>query len=353
MFCSALPDLLETVVYGMVDLHKKVQDRKISVCLDLFQKHAKPLIFIVNDNECLLKLLLDNIFINLEISSIEIFREGISLNLPSHCWGEISEKQISNDKNTISFSGKLDNRPVSIKCLKIMDRKQIGLKEFEREISVLTHVKHQGNLSIANIIHSSTNTMVKFVIFDFFPIDSLLNLLRKRRTDNLRLEVADRFSILFQLLEGMKFLSKKNVVHLRIQARNISVTAYGRGNWRVKLCNFSSSRRLNNLRETCNENTIGPTEIVKNKITKWMAPEVLSKGELSFSTDIFAFGVCAFELCTDGCVPYNNWTSQQSKNKRQRKPMTAFQASIYVSTMARVLIYLYTSQTRIIVLCSF
>lgn len=325
----------------MVDLHKEIQDRKISVCLDLFQKHAKPLIFIVNDNEYLLKLLLNNIFINLEISSIEILREGISLNLPSHSCVEISEKQISNDKNTISFSGKLDNRPVSIKCLKIMDRKQLGLKEFEREISILGHVKHESNLSIANIIHSSTNTMVKFMIFDFLPKDSLLNRLRKRRTNNQRLELADRFSILIQLLEGMKFLMKKNVVHLRIQAKNVYVTEYGRGNCRVKLCNFSSSRRLNNLRETCDENTIGPTEIIENKITKWMAPEGLSKGELSFSTDIFAFGICMFEICTDGCVPCNNWTSHQSKKKRQRKPMTAFQASIYVSTMERVLIYTF------------
>lgn len=103
-----------------------------------------------------------------------------------------------------------------------------------------------------------------------------------------------------QILEGISFLHKNNVVHLDLKPQNILLTSncpLGH----IKIVDFGLSRVLTNCEEL--REIMGTPEYV--------APEILNYEPISTSTDMWSIGVLAYVMLT-GSSPFLGDDKQQT-----------------------------------------
>jgi serine/threonine protein kinase len=113
-----------------------------------------------------------------------------------------------------------------------------------------------------------------------------------------RLDWATKVSIARQIADGMNYLHSQNpsIVHRDLKCQNILVT----GDGRVKVSDFGLSRSMTNGAESSRLGTLN-----------WLAPEVLRGGTFSSAADVYAMGMCMYEILMDGEPPYNDWLPLQ------------------------------------------
>ncbi|KAM4705661.1 serine/threonine-protein kinase 17A [Rhinophrynus dorsalis] len=103
-----------------------------------------------------------------------------------------------------------------------------------------------------------------------------------------------------QILNGVAFLHRHNVVHLDLKPQNILLTS-GCPLGDIKLVDFGLSRILNN-NEELREITGTP---------EYVAPEILSYEPISTATDMWSIGVLAYVMLT-GTSPFLGDDKQQT-----------------------------------------
>lgn len=113
---------------------------------------------------------------------------------------------------------------------------------------------------------------------------SMLELVRNRRRLT---EVEVRFYIR-QLVDGMSYLKKKNIVHRDIKVCNILLTA----NMDAKIADFGLA-----ISETVSSQNSQPICGTPN----YMAPEIIEKLPFSFEVDAWSLGVLIFNLAYGRC----------------------------------------------------
>ena len=125
--------------------------------------------------------------------------------------------------------------------------------------------------------------------------------------------------ILFQITQGMEALANQKFVHRDLALRNILVYELDVDdpkNINVKISDFGLTRREYSKLYVEGGETMslgcGPRQnyfnfmyfITGPRPIRWMAPESLQKNRYSQKSDVWSFGVLAYELLSNGCVPY-------------------------------------------------
>ncbi|KAL4496518.1 hypothetical protein ABPG72_014748 [Tetrahymena utriculariae] len=95
--------------------------------------------------------------------------------------------------------------------------------------------------------------------------------------------------IIKQALMGLKYLHKNNRLHKNIKSSNIMLQSDGI----VKLCDFSTSKKLTEILSQCRNNTY------------WQAPETIINQHFDEKSDIWQIGITAIEMAK-GEPPYFN-----------------------------------------------
>lgn len=98
--------------------------------------------------------------------------------------------------------------------------------------------------------------------------------------------------VLNQVLQGLNFLHRENIIYRDLKTANILITAKSK----IKLCDFGVSAQLTNQAPA--RNTLAGTP-------QYMAPEVISGEDHNTKADIWSLGIVAIELVT-GEIPYSN-----------------------------------------------
>merc|ERR1719233_1086918 len=104
-----------------------------------------------------------------------------------------------------------------------------------------------------------------------------------------KISLSQKLNILIGSLKGLCFLHDLNIIHRDLAARNILLDS----NFEPKICDFGMSRVTENRHKTH----------VKFGPLKWMSPESLLKQETSKESDVYAWGVTAWEILV-GEEPY-------------------------------------------------
>ena len=140
-----------------------------------------------------------------------------------------------------------------------------------------------------------------YEMLEYVPGKNLREYIRKKdsRVHDLAMD------ILRQAAEGIARVHDCNLLHLDIKAENILVD-FGetRDDLVVKLTDFDMSRRASKIPASFRCGT-----------ASYMAPEQLTKGTVSFSNDIFAYGVMAYFMVT-GRMPFNGWSEKELRQKQ-------------------------------------
>lgn len=108
-----------------------------------------------------------------------------------------------------------------------------------------------------------------------------------------KLELKESVKLLCQLASGMGAIHDANIVHRDLKPENILLT----DSHDVKIADFGIVRRDHWRMITDNGGVLGTLDYV--------SPEYLEKGEVDARSDIFAFGVIAYELIT-GHSPFES-----------------------------------------------
>jgi serine/threonine protein kinase len=105
--------------------------------------------------------------------------------------------------------------------------------------------------------------------------------------------------MLQQMSSGMEMLAGEGLVHRDLALRNILLFAFDKDDVKctsVKVSDFGLTVNMyGNSHKTVSAGA---------KPIRWMSPEALRKNRFSEQSDVWAFGITAFELLTRGDMPY-------------------------------------------------
>jgi len=109
--------------------------------------------------------------------------------------------------------------------------------------------------------------------------------------------VEDHLKMIKQIVSGMRYLENCKILHRDLSARNILVAE---GN-KLKISDLGMSRAVENYYSAKSQ------EIP----IRWSAPEVLEYRKFSHASDVWSFGVCCWEILTNGKIPYNEYSNSE------------------------------------------
>ncbi|GAV08903.1 hypothetical protein RvY_18527 [Ramazzottius varieornatus] len=110
------------------------------------------------------------------------------------------------------------------------------------------------------------------------------------------LTTSDLVDFAYQTCRGLEYLSSKNIVHRDVAARNVLLTKT-----RIaKISDFGMARLYEESYVHSKGKQTAPMPV------RWMAPETLSTLSFNESTDVWSYGVLAWEIFSLGMLPYSN-----------------------------------------------
>ena len=109
------------------------------------------------------------------------------------------------------------------------------------------------------------------------------------------LSTFDLLTFLAQTLQGLVYIATRRVVHRDVAARNVLLDSTGR-------CKVSDFGKACSLEGTDKEYIRATDQLA----IRWCAAEVIREGKYSTASDVWSFGVLAFEVFTGAALPYSH-----------------------------------------------
>ncbi len=163
---------------------------------------------------------------------------------------------------------------------------------FLREAKLQANFVHPNVVNLFDYIEENNNV---FLVMEYIDGETLEQMLLKRRC----LSVAEAFYVARGVLDALMFMHKHGVIHRDIKPSNIMVSSSGH----VKVTDFGIARLADD------EHSITRTGVHVGTLY-YMAPEVLSRGEISPAADIYSLGVMLFQLLS-GRLPFTGRTDYE------------------------------------------
>jgi serine/threonine protein kinase len=193
-----------------------------------------------------------------------------------------------------------------------------NMNTFLKEVDLMIKVSATGNNHIVQIVGCILTEQPMAMVMEYVPFGDLhSNLIQwkeqlRRNSDMVHserngvdyaysreaLEDSDLLSFGRQISLGMKYLASMKVIHRDLASRNILV---GHGK-HLKIADFGLSKEIDGLYAS-SSNTKLPI--------RWMSPETITHRLFSEKSDVWSFGVCLWEICTLGEVPYGCFSNTE------------------------------------------
>lgn len=172
----------------------------------------------------------------------------------------------------------------AVKEVSLLDQGDQGrqsIYQLEQEISLLSKFEHE---NIVQYYDTKKNESTLYIFLELASKGSLLSLYQQYNLRDSQASVYTR-----QILQGLKYLHDRNVIHRDIKCANILVDTNGT----VKLADFGLAKatKLNDV-QSCKGTAF------------WMAPEVVKRSQgYGLAADIWSLGCTVLEMLT-GQLPY-------------------------------------------------
>ena len=163
--------------------------------------------------------------------------------------------------------------------------------EFVRECESMLAVDHP---NLVRMVAVCVQQAPWLCILEHMPYGDLLVVMRACRSKEVSLTADEMMSMCLQLARGCQHICSKRLVHCDIAARNCLV---GEGNV-VKIADFGLTQKFDDGKDY---------HTMRNKLKlpiKWLALDCMSKTHFSEKTDVWSFGVLAWEIFSYGGSPY-------------------------------------------------
>ncbi|VAI63733.1 uncharacterized protein LOC119326310 [Triticum dicoccoides] len=195
----------------------------------------------------------------------------------------------------VVYKGYLRNGEVAVK--KLSNPHALPDRKFLDEITCLKKAKHinivrilgycsetQGELLEINEKHIMAEIQKKLICFEYVPNGNIQHYLKQERHHGDDWHV--RYQMIVGICQGLHYLHEKYINHLDLKPENVLLDA----DMKPKVTDFGLSRCLDQGQSIITQNILGTP--------RYIAPEIIDKGEISFKSDIYAFGIITIELLT-------------------------------------------------------
>ena len=171
---------------------------------------------------------------------------------------------------------------------------------FGREIEILSKItKCKYVVKLLDVYYTidDDKNIVQNLVFNFLP-QNLYQFMEKFKKTNMNIPIFIIKKLAKQMLKGLYYCHQRDIVHSDLKPDNILLTH----DWQIKICDFDSSKIINNNSNTKekpdkNEEKIKSTPIIT--ALYYRAPELLLlKNDYNSKIDIFSLGVIIGELFT-------------------------------------------------------
>jgi serine/threonine protein kinase len=163
-----------------------------------------------------------------------------------------------------------------------------------------------------------------FGILQYYELGNLLQLLQKQP-----LTLNQRYTLLASLLEGIRFIHSQNIIHRDIKPQNILIVKRD-DTFIPKITDFGISKRLKPSKGTQYSNSlIGAGTIA------YSSPEQLADHSIRKNTDLWSFGVIAFQVLT-GELPFNSGSYSTSSELGRQEILKQIHSGKLPSTIEQI-----------------
>ncbi|OHT14631.1 CAMK family protein kinase [Tritrichomonas foetus] len=185
----------------------------------------------------------------------------------------------------------------AIKAIPLANLQDKSLRQKQRdEIEIQQALNHENILKCYQCFQDEFNL---YILLELCPYHSVNRILKKRG----KLTEFETADILFQVMQGIKYLHDQNVIHRDLKLENFLIGSDGK----VKIADFGVSVILSSKDEKrfsiCGTKGFMPPEMVNEQ----------SDGH-SYEVDIWSVGVCAFLLLT-GHPPFQTRDAYTTEQK--------------------------------------
>ncbi|WP_145962181.1 protein kinase domain-containing protein [Thermoflavimicrobium daqui] len=194
------------------------------------------------------------------------------------------------------------DRYVAVKMMsEQLKQNQELIYRFIREAKLVGRFSHP---NIVNVFDAGRDDDLYYMVMEYIEGVSLKDWIQKKK-----LSLREIVSIGIQICEGLDYAHKHGIIHRDIKPHNILITLDGH----VKVSDFGISRFVEGGTQ------LTETDVVIGTV-HYFSPEQASGAKLSFTSDIYSFGIMLYEMVT-GEVPFKNGNSVIIAYQHIEKPL--------------------------------
>ena len=165
-----------------------------------------------------------------------------------------------------------------------------GRRALLEEATIMSQFQHPNVLQLIGIVADDP----VMVIIEFMEFGALVGILQSKTFEETR-----RLNATLDCARGLAYLHARRFVHSDVAARIVLVNSA----WQCKISDFGLSRDT--------EKSSYYRSKGGNLPIRWTAPEALEHSRFNEATDVWAFGILAYEIWTQGATPYKDWGNQR------------------------------------------
>ncbi|XP_014250092.1 inactive tyrosine-protein kinase 7-like [Cimex lectularius] len=176
------------------------------------------------------------------------------------------------------------------------------LHEFKRELDLFGRVNHANVVKLVGLCRDQYPHYMVLQYTDWGDLKQMLLATKGERKDKPKppeLTAKIMFSLIKDLCLGMEHISNHRLVHRDLAARNCLVSS----NLSVKISLSALSKDVYRKEYFHHRNKLMPV--------RWIAPEIVSDDDYSTKSDVFSFGVTAWEIFARCDMPHAGCSDQE------------------------------------------
>ncbi len=199
------------------------------------------------------------------------------------------------------------NRQVAIKILRAdLSTDAVSILRFEREAQAAAALAHPNIVEIYDVGDYKGH---HFIVMEYVPGKTLKQVIRSRGP----LVTEEAVDIMKQMCSAIAEAHSRGIIHRDLKPQNVIVKADGS----IKILDFGIATAKGSMQLTQANNVMGSVH--------YLAPELARGEKASPQSDIYALGICFYEMLA-GDVPFKADQAVQIALKHMREPMPSIRA---------------------------